>query len=67
MAAGIAHDFKNLLSAIISHLSIARLKIENTEADEKLDAAEEAAQASQNTQSAIDAPRRSEKARGQSS
>lgn len=43
MAAGIAHDFKNLLSAIISHLSIARLKIENTEADEKLDAAEEAA------------------------
>jgi signal transduction histidine kinase/CheY-like chemotaxis protein len=43
IAAGIAHDFKNILSAIISHLSIARLKIENTEANEKLDAAEEAA------------------------
>jgi signal transduction histidine kinase len=43
MAAGIAHDFKNLLSAIISQLSIARLKIENTEATEKLNAAEEAA------------------------
>ena len=43
MAAGIAHDFKNLLSAIISQLSIARLKIENIEVTEKLDAAEEAA------------------------
>lgn len=43
MAAGIAHDFKNLLSAIISHLSIARLKIERPEVTEKLDAAEEAA------------------------
>ena len=43
MAAGIAHDFKNLLSSIISHISIARLKIENIEATEKIDAAEEAA------------------------
>lgn len=43
IAAGIAHDFKNLLSTIITHLSIARLKIEDTEANEKLDAAEEAA------------------------